>query len=249
VTSVARSPWFVVPAPRPDALHRLFCIPFAGGGASTYVQWAAAFRDRPVQIFGVQLPGRENRLAEPAFTRIEPLVAALVDAIEPLLDIPFSFFGHSMGSLVAFEATRALRARGLPQPRQLFLSGGLPPHVPRDLEPMAHLDDRAFIDEVSKRYGGIPPAVLEHEELLAIVLPILRADISLLESYEFEDDAPLTCPILAYAGVDDVRVDQPRLRRWNELTSADVSTTMFPGGHFYLQSQRPALLEALKEHL
>jgi surfactin synthase thioesterase subunit len=134
------------------------------------------------------------------------------------------------------------------QPRQLFVSGALPPHVPRDLEPMAHLDDRAFLDEVSKRYGGIPPAVLEHEELLAIVLPTLRADISLLEEYEFRDGAPLTCPIRAYAGLDDVRVDEPRLHRWEELTSGVFSATMFPGGHFYLQSQRQALLAALKEH-
>ena len=243
------SPWFVVPAPRADAAHRLFCVPFAGAGASTYVQWAGALRDRPVEVFAVQLPGRENRLAETAFTRIAPLVAALTDAIEPLLDIPYSIFGHSMGTLVAYETARALRARSLPQPRQLFLSGALPPHVPRDHEPMAHLDDRAFLHEVATRYGGIPPAVLEHEELLAIVLPILRADISLLEDYEFRDEALLTCPIRAYAGRDDERVDEPRLRRWNELTSGVFSATIFPGGHFYLQPQRQALLAAVKEHL
>jgi len=243
------SPWFVVPAPRPDAAHRLFCLPFAGAGASTYVQWAGALRDRSVEVSAVQLPGRENRLAESAFTQIAPLVSALVDAIEPLLNVPYSVFGHSMGTLVAFETVRALRARGLPQPRQLFLSGALPPHVPRDLGPMAHLDDRAFLQEVVQRYGGIPAAVLEHEELLAIVLPILRADISLLEDYVFQDAAPLTCPFRVYAGRDDERVDEPRLQRWNELTSGGFSATMFPGGHFYLQSQRQALLAALKEHL
>jgi len=249
VRAGASNLWFIVPAPRPDAAHRLFCLPFAGAGASAYVQWAGALRDRPVEVCAVQLPGRENRLAEPAFTRAAPLVAALVEAIEPLLDIPYSIFGHSMGTLIAFETARALRARGLRQPRQLFLSGGLPPHIPRDLEPMAHLDDRAFLQEVVERYGGIPPAVLEHKELLAIVLPILRADISLLEEYEFLDDTPLTCPIQAYAGQDDERVDEPRLQRWKELTSGGFTATMFPGGHFYLQSQRQALLAALKEHL
>ena len=242
------NPWFVGPA-RPDASQRLFCFPYAGAGASTYVPWAGALRDLSIEVRAIQPPGRENRLADAPFTRIAPLVASLADAFEPLLDRPYCLFGHSMGTLVAFEVTRALRARGLPLPRQLLVSGALPPHVPRDHEAIAHLDDRAFLQEVAERYEGIPPAVLEHEELLSIILPILRADISLLEAYEFQDDAPLECPIRAYAGLDDSHVDEPRLHRWSELTSGAFSATFFPGGHFYLQPQRQELLAAIRAHL
>jgi medium-chain acyl-[acyl-carrier-protein] hydrolase len=213
------------------------------------VTWANALRDLPLEVCAIQPPGRENRLGDAPFTRLPPLVAALAAAIEPLLDRPHWFFGHSMGTLIAFELARTLRARGQRLPLALFVSGAHPPHVPRDHEPLAHLDDRAFIEQVAERYEGIPPAVLEHAELLSIVLPTLRADISLLEAYEYEPDTPLTCPIHAFAGRDDIHVDEPRLQKWSELTSGACSATFFPGGHFYLQPQRQALLDALRAHL
>lgn len=243
------NPWIVCPSARPDPPLRLFCFASAGAGASTYMPWAAALRDLPLEVCAIQPPGRENRLADPPITRIGPLVASLREAIAPLLDRPYCFFGHSMGTLVALELTRALRRQGHRLPRHLLMSGAHPPMVPREHEPIAHLPDKEFIHEVAERYDGIPPAVLAHEELLSIVLPVLRADISLLEAYEYTDDAPLGCPISAYAGVDDPHVDEPRLRRWSELTTGPFSATFFPGGHFYLQPQRQQLLAALRPHL
>lgn len=243
------TPWVVIPSSRPDATLRLFCFPSAGAGASSYMPWAGALRDLPLEVCAIQPPGRENRLAEPAIDRVAPYVSTVCDAIAPMLDRPYCVFGHSMGTLIALELTRALRAGGLRLPRHLFVSGAHPPQVPREHEPIAHLPDKEFIHEVAERYDGIPPAVLAHEELVSIILPILRADISLLEAYEYADDAPFEFPITAYAGVDDPHVDEPRLHRWSEHTTGPFSSTFFPGGHFYLQPQRQPLLTALRAHL
>jgi medium-chain acyl-[acyl-carrier-protein] hydrolase len=201
-----------------------------------------------VEVCPVQLPGRENRIAEPAFDRLPPLVQALADAVEPWLDRPFAVFGHSNGALVGFELARTLRARGRPGPVHLFASGRRAPDVPAERAPIATLPEPEFLAEL-QALGGLPAALLEHRELLALLVPTLRADVAIHETYVFRDEAALACPITAYGGLTDPRVSRPSLEAWARHTASAFVMRLFPGGHFFLQDDRDAALRTLSADL
>ncbi|HWC98902.1 MAG TPA: thioesterase domain-containing protein [Candidatus Sulfopaludibacter sp.] len=230
------SAWF----PGADAAtgNRLFCFPFAGGGAT----WFPAPNACPVR-----LPGRESRLAEAQFEKMRPLVEALAAAIEPYLDLPYAFFGHSMGAAVAFELTRELRRRGRALPRILIASAARAPQFRRGHVPTPAPSDADFLAEL-RRLGGMPDEVLDDPALLHTILPALRADATLYRNYSYTDDAPLDCPIRAYGGIDDTRITREHLDAWSEQTTANFATRLFPGGHFYFK-QSEAFLRALAEDL
>jgi medium-chain acyl-[acyl-carrier-protein] hydrolase len=247
VTPPSPDRWIVRPRPSPRARLRLFCLPHAGGGASAFRAWADALPPE-VDVCPVQLPGRENRVAEPAFDRAPPLVEALADALEPLLALPFALFGHSNGALVGFELARTLRMRGRPGPAHLFASGRRAPHLPSGRPPTHHLPDAEFLADLQE-LGGIPPQILEHRELLEVLLPTLRADVAIHETYEFGEQPPLACPITAYGGLADPKVSREQLQAWDRHTAASFVMRLFPGGHFYLQEERAAVLRTLSGDL
>lgn len=237
-----RSGWLVRVRPRPEAALRLFCFPHAGGAASSYFHWPAALAG--VDVAAVQPPGREGRLAEPPIADMPVLLDRLVAAIEPRLDRPFLFFGHSMGALVALEAARELRRRGLPAPARLYVSGRRSPTVPSDEAPLHALPDDELVAELNHRFGGLPAAILAEPELMALFLPVIRADLTVLERHAFRPEAPLDVPITALGGDDDRRAGIEGLEAWRALTSAGFAMRRFPGGHFYLHEQREAFLRA-----
>jgi medium-chain acyl-[acyl-carrier-protein] hydrolase len=238
------SPWFVRPQPRPFARLRLFCFPYAGIGASAYRPWAAELPPE-IELCALQPPGRETRLREAALDDLDELVAAVGSEMLPLLDRPFAFFGHSMGACVAYELARRLARQGAPPPVRLFVSGRRAPGVPHTEPPMSTLPDDAFIDEIQRRYNGIPEEVLQYPELVALLLPGLRADITALERHVHQPGEPLDCDLLALGGVGDPRVSPSELEAWRSETAGAFSLRLFPGGHFYLQSARQPLLDTL----
>lgn len=164
--------WISRPRPNPRARLRLFCIAHAGGGASAFRGWADALPPE-VEVCLVQLPGRENRLMEKPFDRLDPLVAALTDAVRPWLDLPWALFGHSNGALIGFELARLLRERGLPGPRHLFASGRRAPDVPPQSRLTGHLPDDEFLADLGE-LGGLPRELLENREIMQMLLPLLR---------------------------------------------------------------------------
>lgn len=239
--------WITRPRPSPRARLRLFCLAHAGGGASTFRGWADVL-PAEVEVCPVQLPGRENRVAEPAFDRLEPLVDALAEAVDPYLDLPFALFGHSNGALIGFELSRLLRARGKPLPAHLFASGRRAPDLPAETAPIHALPEPEFLAELGQ-LGGLPPAVLEHRELLGLLVPLLRADVAIHETYAFREEAPLPVPLSAYGGLTDVKVSRDQLQAWARHTEGPFVLRMFPGGHFYVQENRDTLLRTLSADL
>jgi medium-chain acyl-[acyl-carrier-protein] hydrolase len=235
------SRWIVRPVERPHAALRLFCFSHAGVGASAYRDWARMV-PQEVELFAVQLPGRESRLREQCVTTIADAVGGVLCAFESLLDRPFALFGHSLGALLAFETARQLAHDGGPKPLHLFASGRRAPHLPGRHAPIVPLDRHAFIEEITRRYEGIPPQVLREPELLDLMLPALRADMTMLETYTFADRPPLSCPITAYAGSDDHEVHREELLAWRVHTRSAFDYRIFPGSHFFIQSARAALV-------
>jgi medium-chain acyl-[acyl-carrier-protein] hydrolase len=229
------------------ATLRLFCFPYAGGGAQIYRHWSSSLPPS-VEVCAVQLPGRGNRLMEPPFTSITDAVAHLTAAFAPLLDRPLVLFGHSMGALISFELARSLRRTYGVEPRHLFVSGRRAPHIPRTRPPIDQLPDPELIEEL-QRLNGTPREVLDNEELMQLMLPTIRADFALVRSYRYEPDAPLACPITALGGLQDEDVPREQLEAWREHTAAACTVRMFAGDHFFLQSAEPLLLRVLARDL
>ena len=233
--------------PAPPKL-RLFCFPYAGGSAAVYRAWTSALPPQ-VEMCAVRLPGREARLAEPPFTRAEVLVPAVAEGLAPLLDLPYALLGHSMGAVAAFELARHLRCRGGRLPVRLFLSGARAPERPNPDPPLGHLSDQEFLTEVRRRYDAIPGAVLENPELVQLLLPSLRADFAVFESYVYQDLPPLDFPISAFGGLDDPRVSGEDVAAWGRHTASAFSVRMFPGDHFFIHSAEAAVQRAVLEDL
>ncbi len=177
------------------ARARLFCLAHAGGGASFFRPWAAALPSH-IELCAVQLPGREQRFAEPCFEALEPLLDALIPALTPLFDWPFALFGHSLGALVAFELARRLEAAGTP-PLGLAASAFRAPHLPAERR-LSELPDTEFVAEIAG-LGGMPGELLDHPELLETILPALRADFAIAERYRFAPGPKLAVPVAAMA--------------------------------------------------
>lgn len=239
--------WIANARTNPGAGLRLFCFPYAGGSAALYHGWQQQLPPS-VEVCAVELPGRGGRLKEAPFERIEPLVEAMAEALLPYLDRPFAFFGHSMGSLLAFEFARWLRRNSDLAPSHMFVSGHGAPHL-RVSYPARHdLPEPEFLDELH-RLNGTPPEVLSNPELMQLLMPILRADFAICEFYRYTDEPPLACSISVFGGLQDQEMNREKLEGWREQTARAFSLRMFPGDHFFINTTRPLLLQILYRQL
>jgi medium-chain acyl-[acyl-carrier-protein] hydrolase len=245
--TVVRDPWVVFPRRVPDAKLRLFCFPYAGGGASIFARWGELLPPG-VELVAVQLPGRESRLAEKPYAEMVPLVEKLAEALAPYMDLPFALFGHSNGGLMAFELARRLRADGRRQPAHLFVAGRPAPQVELTDPPVHDLPEAEFMAAL-RRFGGTPEEVLENEEMMSLIAPLLRADFSLGETYRFAPGPPLALPVSAYAGAADAEVPVWQVEAWKEQTTAAFRLEIFPGGHFFIHEDRDRLTQTLHREL
>jgi medium-chain acyl-[acyl-carrier-protein] hydrolase len=241
------SPWLTHVKAKQGARVRLFCFPYAGSAAHIFRSWSSNLPET-VDVLPVQLPGRGNRLSHPLFHRLPLLVRAAAEAFLPHLDLPFAFFGHSMGALIAFEVSRHLQHVYNLEPVHLFVSGHQAPQSIVNASPSYNLPRDEFLKHLA-RLRGTPTEVLEQPELLELVLPILRADFEVSETYNYEPSLPLNCPITALGGTEDTNVETKALQAWSEQTRAHFSVHIFPGDHFFIHSSQTLLLRFLSSKL
>jgi medium-chain acyl-[acyl-carrier-protein] hydrolase len=238
--------WIVSYRQPEQARLRLFCFPYAGGAASIFRTWQDSL-PADVEVCGIQLPGRETRLGETAYKRLLPLVRDLAEAIYPYLDRPFAFYGHSMGALVSFELARYLRGTYARQPVCLYLAAYRAPQLKNPNIKIYHLPSEVF--KVVLRADGIPETILQNEELMQAILPTLRADFELCDTYEYRDERPLDCPFLIFGGQEDVRVNAVDLELWPVHSSQPCHLSLLPGSHFFLHSAQDLLLTMISQDL
>ncbi|HEX4955851.1 MAG TPA: thioesterase domain-containing protein [Thermoanaerobaculia bacterium] len=238
----AGAPWAAFHRPSPHARLRLFCFPFAGGSALVYREWHRHLPER-VEVVPIELPGRASRFREPLMRQADQVVAAAGAGLAPLFDRPFALFGHSMGALLVFELARWLRRQGLPAPLQIFASGRQAPDIAehKDLHALPDDDLLARLRE----FNGTPEEVLKHPELMQMMLPVLRADFEVNETYRYCAEPPLASSLSAWGGLADPEVPREELEAWRVHTSAGFDLRMFAGDHFFLLHHPPDLMRVL----
>jgi surfactin synthase thioesterase subunit len=226
---------------------RLFCFPYAGGAASIYRSWV---HELPVgvELCPVQLPGRETRHREQPFTRMAALVEAASRALLPLFDVPFCLFGHSLGGLVCFELARQLRRQHGISPQHLIVSGQGAPQLHQRSALRYDLPEDEFLAGLT-RLSGTPKEALESRELMELLLPMIRADCEVYDTYEYLNEPALDCSISAYGGLDDPEWSRDEVEAWSGQTASRFALHMFPGDHFFLNTSRQGLLRALSAEL
>ncbi len=223
--------WFLV-GPRRAGAPRVFAFPFAGGGSSVYRAWADRLGD-VAELWSVRLPGRELRLRETPYRRLSALVTDLADELAPYVHEPFVFYGHSMGALISFELCREFRRRGRPLPRHLIVSGRPAPHIAPPRSDRHEMSDEEFLEEL-RGLGGTQTEILQDEELCRLLMPCLRADFELCETYAYAEEEPLSCSISALGGTLDADVPAENIAAWKTHTRGEFRSGMMSGGHFFI---------------
>lgn len=227
--------------------HQLFCFPWAGGNALGYQQWKKDLTGL-VEVYPISLPGHGTRISEPLITDMALLLDHLYAELSPIWEDSFSFFGHSMGAVIATELTYRLQAVGKPLPKALFLSAHRAPQLPNETAHTHLLPESALLDYV-KDMGGSPDSLWADRSLREMMLPIVRADFTALNTFTYQSRPPLPCPLIIMGGVKDAGLPRHKLAPWQELAGAEFSLHMFPGGHFYIQESYPMVLQFIKHRL
>lgn len=245
------TPW--IRSTRSEARLRLLCLPHAGGGTQDYRTWQEHF-PATIDVCPIVLAGRESRMSEQAATELVALADQMVTDLKPVLrQAPIALYGHSMGAWIAFELVRAMRRRRLRGPIHLFIGARRAPHLPDDRPQLYQLPDPQLVDAIQQRYAAIPQQLLNQPAILRMFLPTMRADFTLLDTYEHSEEAPLDCPITAFRGSQDSVVQATGISAWRHHTDAGFQVRPVPGGHFFLRDSPDllcdAILGALRPHL
>ncbi|MER6528560.1 alpha/beta fold hydrolase [Streptomyces sp. NPDC001508] len=234
------------PDDEPGPATRLFCFPYAGGGASAYRRWQRGLdaHDAGVRVMPVQLPGREERFTEPRFTDLDALIDDMDAQLDEELCAPHILYGHSMGALIAYALTRRRQRRGAALPRALVLSAYRAPHLPAP--PIADPDaGDAELAAGLAALGGIPQTLLDHPEFLSALLPVARDDVRLCLRSRTAPAEPLRVPLHLFAGRGDRLVGVSEVAAWQRHAGRGCDLRTMPGGHFFVRSDEEAFLAEL----
>jgi medium-chain acyl-[acyl-carrier-protein] hydrolase len=241
----ARQPstWINIPARRPAARLRLACFAHAGGGPAAFAGWPDELT-ADIEVAAVRLPGRDRRLRERPLNQWSELLDVLVAALPAELAAPFALFGHSVGAMIAYELTARLTAAGSP-PQRLILAACRAPHVPSYLPAVHDRPDAEFVAEL-KRIGATPEEVLADHRLVQLLLPMLRADIALAETWPPSPPRPVTVPLVVVAGDEDPIAPPAAVESWSCYAEAGFSSHTVPGGHFFIRPPATAFLDIMR---
>lgn len=216
----------------------LICLPYAGGSARVFADWVPYLPDW-IEVRPLELPGRGVRFDEPPHTTMEPLVAELRDTVLSGPPRRYAVFGHSLGAMLGHELVRTLQQRGRPAER-LYVAGAGAPHVPCR-KPAYHLGKDEFWAHLVQ-LGGTPPEILANEELMELLLPVLRADFTLADTYQGMSGPDVACPVTAIAGEEDQDAPPADVAAWRRYAPRGFAFHVLPGGHFFIKTARTDLL-------
>ncbi|WNV85521.1 alpha/beta fold hydrolase [Umezawaea sp. Da 62-37] len=238
--------WFAHAPASGEVRLRLLCFPYAGGSATVFRGWEAAVPDG-VEVLAARLPGRADRWREEPFTDLDLLVDALAEPVSRYVDEPFAFFGHSMGALISFELARRLRRDHGREPAYLFVASCNPPLADVPMPVLASLDDEGLRAKLADL--GLADDVLAEEELMEVMLPLVRADLHIADGYVDRDGEPLSCPMTAFRGRRDPMVDEADMAQWARGTTGPFALRSVEGAHLFDDPGWRDVLTAVSDEL
>jgi surfactin synthase thioesterase subunit len=215
-----------------DSTIDLFCFPYAGSGASIFYSWANHLNPK-INIYGFQAPGKEDRISEDLIIDLNILIQNAVQELKQIINKPFVLFGHSMGSVLAFEIAKSLESENI-TPKLVILSGRPPPKFGLRMNPISHLGDKELITELYK-LEGTDTRILENDELMELLLPIIRADFRISEAYQSSASLKINSPMIAIGSEEDPWLNEAEFNDWKDYSNSTTKIQFFPGGHFYLR--------------
>lgn len=233
--------WLHIPKPIARAKLRLYAFPFAGGTGTFYHAWAKLLPPQ-VELCGIQLPGRLGRFEELPYTRMGELVETLAHVVSAQDEVPFLFFGHSMGAVLAFELAHHLRQAHGVAPCHLIASGHRAPQLPNPRPNIFKLPTDQFV-EALKVFNGTPAQLLEDRELMELLLPALRADFEMLSGVAYTERGALPFPITAFGGRYDSEALEDEIHAWSVHTNKTFEAEFFEGGHFFVSECLPEVIK------
>lgn len=237
------SNWFFIPQPNPTAKVRFFCFPYAGAGATLFNQWPSFMPDT-VELVAFQPPGREMRFREEPVTSWSEMVKYIVREIDDYLDKPAILFGYCVGSIVAFEVARALQETGKPV-QALLVAARFAPSIPEPRQ-VHTLPDDQLVTTLAE-YNATPADILNDASLLKILLPSIRADFQISETYQYTPEPKLTIPVTAFRGGQDQAITSANMQAWQETTTNSFALRTLPGGHFFIHDAQPIFKQMLRQ--
>jgi len=248
-SSAGFAPWIQYARRVPGEDMVLLCFPHAAGSASAYRTWTTPLADHGIEVWPVQLPGRETRFSEPLITDLAALTATLTDLLhESLAGRPYAIYGHSAGAMMAYGLALRAAADGRPGPHHLFVGACRPPNRPDPDFPIHRLAYGPFLARLVG-YGRIPQEILSFRDITEQIIATARADLELVETYPWEPGMVVHCPVTAFGGVADQAVPAQTLPEWGRITSAEFESVVLPGGHFPPPDAERQLQEVIRRGL
>ncbi len=238
--------WLWRPLPRPGARLLLLCFPHAGGGTSAFHRWVETL-PAEVELLAVQLPGRQTRIRERPYDDWDELLHRLGQVVSTVVDRPFALFGHSLGAMMAYELTRRLTAGDNAGPHRLLLAGCRAPDVPLLLPAIHRLPDDEFTRNLPL-VASTPPEVLADRRIMRLVRPLMRADLTLAETWPPIAPTRVHVPATAFAGRDDTVAPPWSMHRWSRFLGP-LTVHVLAGDHFFPRSGNSAFLELVAAEL
>lgn len=233
---------FVIPKPNPNPVARLFFFPFAGGSATTYIPWIEHF-NHDIEVVLIQPPGRASRFSEPSHEDMDSVINELIQHAPQMTDVPYIFFGHSLGSCIAFALTQKLQLLGFPIPQYFIASGSKAPHLEHTEERIYDLPEVEFVDRLEK-FNGTPKEILSDAGLMEYFIPLLRSDFKI--SYHYQAKlTKIACPALIMGGKLDEIANHEQLAAWQALFTEPSHIEYFSGGHFFINEAKLAVIQEI----
>ena len=227
--------------------HRIFCFPYAGGSALFYAKWYTHISSH-VDVFPIQLPGRESRMKEKPIRDMNEALERIIRHIEPLLTENYSFVGHSMGSIMAYEVAKRLAQKKCKMPERIYISGALPPDLLGQSEKIHEMSDEDFCNRLMG-YDNLQPDMLEHEEFYKFFLPIIRADFEMIETYRPMGYWKMPCDVTILSGTEDPFVPIENLEQWDRYCEKKPDIVTFSGNHFFLKEHVEEVCGIINENM
>jgi surfactin synthase thioesterase subunit len=224
----------------------LVCFHHAGGGSASFhpLRRALAAKGLEVTLTTVKLPGRESRCNEPRYVDADACVRGLADELDDVLSRPHILLGHSMGALLAYSLAQQRISRGLRAPEAVIVAAHFAPHLHGSIDDIHLGDDHELAAELA-RYGGLPAEILSRPEWLELLMPIVRDDLRICQSYRPSDEPPLPCPLHIFGGRDDPLAPPEALSAWSGHSAQPQPIRLFAGDHFLFREPDPELVTAL----